>query len=165
MISEKTIEENILKKANQKRLLSEVTIEGGNFTTAYLKERTLQDLFSEPTSSLEDIVAEAQRGREEVQKERELRKEREEREAVQELLKIEDVVEEKVQVEKKETVKKSTVSQVSACYCLLKHIKVTISKFSPIDSVQLTKTTKMNFIWAVLDFQLCQAYVEKVIFL
>ena len=37
LISERTVEENILKKANQKRLLNEVAIEGGNFTTAALK--------------------------------------------------------------------------------------------------------------------------------
>lgn len=38
LISEKTIEENILKKANQKRLLGDVAIEGGNFTTAFFRE-------------------------------------------------------------------------------------------------------------------------------
>ena len=32
-----TVEENILKKANQKRLLVDVSIEGGNFTTAFFK--------------------------------------------------------------------------------------------------------------------------------
>lgn len=32
------MEENILKKANQKRLLGEVAIEGGNFTTAFFKK-------------------------------------------------------------------------------------------------------------------------------
>lgn len=32
-----TIEENILKKANQKRMLGDLAIEGGNFTTAYFK--------------------------------------------------------------------------------------------------------------------------------
>jgi E1A-binding protein p400 len=32
-----TVEENILKKANQKRLLGDLAIEGGNFTTAYFK--------------------------------------------------------------------------------------------------------------------------------
>lgn len=37
LVSEKTIEENILKKANQKRLLGDLAIEGGNFTTAYFK--------------------------------------------------------------------------------------------------------------------------------
>ena len=38
LISEKTIEENILKKANEKRLLGNVAIEGGNFTTAFFKQ-------------------------------------------------------------------------------------------------------------------------------
>ena len=38
LISEKTVEENILKKANQKRLLGNVAIEGGNFTTAFFKQ-------------------------------------------------------------------------------------------------------------------------------
>lgn len=46
LVSEKTIEENILKKANQKRLLGDLAIEGGNFTTAYFKESTIQDLFT-----------------------------------------------------------------------------------------------------------------------
>ncbi|KAK7474437.1 hypothetical protein BaRGS_00034320 [Batillaria attramentaria] len=38
LISEMTVEENILKKANQKRLLGDLAIEGGNFTTAFFKE-------------------------------------------------------------------------------------------------------------------------------
>lgn len=46
LISEKTIEENILKKANQKRLLGDLAIEGGNFTEAYFKNTTIQDLFN-----------------------------------------------------------------------------------------------------------------------
>lgn len=47
LISEKTIEENILKKANQKRLLGDLAIEGGNFTEAYFKNTTtIQDLFT-----------------------------------------------------------------------------------------------------------------------
>ncbi|XP_014224907.1 helicase domino isoform X1 [Trichogramma pretiosum] len=46
LISERTIEENILKKANQKRLLGDLAIEGGNFTTAYFKSSTIQDLFN-----------------------------------------------------------------------------------------------------------------------
>jgi len=37
-VSEKTVEENILKKSNQKRLLGELAIEGGNFTTAHFKK-------------------------------------------------------------------------------------------------------------------------------
>lgn len=39
------MEENILKKANQKRLLGDLAIEGGNFTTAYFKSSTISDLF------------------------------------------------------------------------------------------------------------------------
>lgn len=46
LISEKTVEENILKKANQKRMLGDLAIEGGNFTTAYFKSTTIQDLFN-----------------------------------------------------------------------------------------------------------------------
>lgn len=38
LVSEMTVEENILKKANQKRLLGDVAIEGGNFTTAKLQQ-------------------------------------------------------------------------------------------------------------------------------
>ncbi|XP_039292114.1 helicase domino isoform X2 [Nilaparvata lugens] len=46
LISEKTVEENILKKANQKRMLGDLAIEGGNFTTAYFKSSTIQELFN-----------------------------------------------------------------------------------------------------------------------
>lgn len=46
LVSEKTIEVNILKKANQKRMLSDMAIEGGNFTTTYFKSSTIKDLFS-----------------------------------------------------------------------------------------------------------------------
>ncbi|KAB7496302.1 Helicase domino [Armadillidium nasatum] len=44
LISEKTIEENILKKANQKRLLGDLAIEGGNFTTASLKKNEKENV-------------------------------------------------------------------------------------------------------------------------
>ena len=47
LISEKTVEENILKKANQKRLLADMTIEGGCFTTALLKKHHISELFNE----------------------------------------------------------------------------------------------------------------------
>lgn len=40
-----TVEENILKKANQKRLLGDVAIEGGNFTTAKLQQVSLQPFY------------------------------------------------------------------------------------------------------------------------
>ncbi|XP_054722596.1 helicase domino-like [Uloborus diversus] len=45
LISEKTVEENILKKANQKRILGDLAIEGGNFTTAFFKKNTIHELF------------------------------------------------------------------------------------------------------------------------
>ncbi|XP_055918769.1 helicase domino isoform X2 [Eupeodes corollae] len=45
LVSEKTIEVNILKKANQKRMLSDMAIEGGNFTTTFFKSTTIKDLF------------------------------------------------------------------------------------------------------------------------
>ncbi|XP_060850449.1 helicase domino isoform X3 [Rhopalosiphum padi] len=50
LISEKTIEENILKKANQKRLLGDLAIEGGNFTASFFKSTTIQDLFQVNTT-------------------------------------------------------------------------------------------------------------------
>ena len=34
-----------MKKANQKRLLGDLAIEGGNFTTAFFKKSTVRDLF------------------------------------------------------------------------------------------------------------------------
>ena len=45
LISANTIEENILKKANQKRLLGAVAIEEGNFTTAFFKKDNMADIF------------------------------------------------------------------------------------------------------------------------
>ena len=45
LISSCTIEENILKKANQKRLLGAVAIEEGNFTTAFFKKDNMADIF------------------------------------------------------------------------------------------------------------------------
>lgn len=35
-----------MKKANQKRILSDMAIEGGNFTTAFFKKQTIHDLFA-----------------------------------------------------------------------------------------------------------------------
>lgn len=61
LISEKTIEENILKKANQKRLLGDLAIEGGKFTEAYFKNSTIQDLFNvdqsdDASARLADVI-------------------------------------------------------------------------------------------------------------
>ena len=46
LISDRTIEENILKKAQQKRLLGNIAIEGGNFTAAYFKQDSVKELFN-----------------------------------------------------------------------------------------------------------------------
>ena len=54
LISERTVEENILKKANQKRLLGEMAIEGGNFTTSFFKKQTIHDLFEENTTATKE---------------------------------------------------------------------------------------------------------------
>lgn len=58
MISEKTVEENILKKAKQKRLLGDVAIEGGNFTTAFFKKDTLHDLFGDVDTGAKKMESE-----------------------------------------------------------------------------------------------------------
>ncbi|XP_023242373.1 helicase domino-like, partial [Centruroides sculpturatus] len=55
LISERTVEENILKKANQKRLLGDLAIEGGNFTTAFFKKNTIRDLFGIDLSVSEEV--------------------------------------------------------------------------------------------------------------
>ncbi|KAH9503913.1 hypothetical protein Btru_064133 [Bulinus truncatus] len=72
LVSEMTVEENILKKANQKRLLGDLAIEGGNFTTAFFKEQTITDLFAEP-SGLESLVEDKEKEKEAKQKDREAR--------------------------------------------------------------------------------------------
>merc|ERR1719232_1603837 len=58
LVSERTIEENIIKKANQKRLLGDLAIEGGNFTTAFFKKSTINDLFNDNTAVTEEQLAE-----------------------------------------------------------------------------------------------------------
>merc|ERR1712029_822513 len=57
LVSERSIEENILKKANQKRLLGDLAIEGGNFTTAFFKKSTINDLLNDNTAVTEDQIA------------------------------------------------------------------------------------------------------------
>merc|ERR1712025_928023 len=56
LISERSIEENIVKKANQKRLLGDLAIEGGNFTTAFFKKSTIKDLFDVDQKANENEV-------------------------------------------------------------------------------------------------------------
>jgi superfamily II DNA/RNA helicase len=45
LVSERTVEENILKKANQKKLLGNIAIEGGAFTTDFFRKASLRELF------------------------------------------------------------------------------------------------------------------------
>lgn len=42
LICVSTVEENILKKANQKRMLGDLAIEGGAFTTEFFKQVIIQ---------------------------------------------------------------------------------------------------------------------------
>ncbi|XP_076007895.1 uncharacterized protein srcap [Genypterus blacodes] len=58
LISERTVEENILKKANQKRMLGDMAIEGGNFTTAFFKEQTIRDLFEVNDAEKREVAVE-----------------------------------------------------------------------------------------------------------
>ncbi|CAL1290982.1 unnamed protein product [Larinioides sclopetarius] len=65
LISERTIEENILKKANQKRILGDVAIEGGNFTTAFFKKNSIHELFG-----IETVIHEEEKKIEEIPSEK-----------------------------------------------------------------------------------------------
>ena len=56
LISENTVEENILKKANQKRMLGDVAIEGGNFTTAFFKQVGNSVISKSPQARLKRYV-------------------------------------------------------------------------------------------------------------
>lgn len=62
MVSERTVEENILRKAQQKKLLGDLAIEEGNFTTAFFKDGALRELFGENVkgrgNDLRDMVEE-----------------------------------------------------------------------------------------------------------
>ncbi|XP_075034816.1 uncharacterized protein LOC142097116 isoform X2 [Mixophyes fleayi] len=55
LVSERTVEENILKKAQQKRMLGDMAIEGGNFTTAYFKQHTIRELFDMEDTPRKDV--------------------------------------------------------------------------------------------------------------
>ena len=45
----------LLKKANQKRMLGDLAIEGGNFTTAFFQKQTIQDLFEVDENTLQSV--------------------------------------------------------------------------------------------------------------
>ena len=57
LISKNTVEENILKKANQKRLLGDLTIDGGSFDVNYFKKNNIRDLFDQNVT-MEEFVRE-----------------------------------------------------------------------------------------------------------
>ncbi|CAH2308295.1 helicase SRCAP isoform X1 [Pelobates cultripes] len=59
LVSERTVEENILKKAQQKRMLGDMAIEGGNFTTAYFKQQTIRELFDMEDVSRREVETRA----------------------------------------------------------------------------------------------------------
>ncbi|GME92474.1 unnamed protein product [[Candida] boidinii] len=52
LVSEYTIESNILKKANQKRQLDDVIIQEGDFTTDYFSKLSVKDLLGEPDDAI-----------------------------------------------------------------------------------------------------------------
>ncbi|KAM9411834.1 uncharacterized protein ACWYII_026379 [Salvelinus alpinus] len=58
LISERTVEENILKKANQKRMLGDMAIEGGNFTTAFFRQQTIRELFDVTEGEKKEMIVE-----------------------------------------------------------------------------------------------------------
>jgi len=53
LITEYTIEENILKKANQKRHLDDVIIKGGGFTTDFFKNTDIREIFNATKDQIE----------------------------------------------------------------------------------------------------------------
>lgn len=69
LVSEKTIEVNILKKANQKRMLSDMAIEGGNFTTTFFKSSTIKDLFNDDSAQQNDVLAVSNSSNQQMQEE------------------------------------------------------------------------------------------------
>ncbi|KAF0990036.1 hypothetical protein HZS_8051, partial [Henneguya salminicola] len=54
LVCENTIEENILDRANRKKLLNEIAIENAEFTAKALNESTIKSLFFEKTNIFED---------------------------------------------------------------------------------------------------------------
>ncbi|TVY53475.1 Helicase SWR1 [Lachnellula cervina] len=57
LVSEHTIEANILRKANQKRMLDDVVIQEGDFTTDYFNKMSVQDVIGEESSLLDGDAA------------------------------------------------------------------------------------------------------------
>ena len=59
MISEHTIEANILRKANQKRMLDDVVIQEGEFTTQYFNDVSVKDIVDDESLNDADAAANA----------------------------------------------------------------------------------------------------------
>ena len=57
LVSESTVEENILRKANQKRLLDSVVVQAGNFNTDFFKGDNLKELFGADAPPAKDAAA------------------------------------------------------------------------------------------------------------
>ncbi|KAG9238662.1 putative helicase SWR1 [Amylocarpus encephaloides] len=59
LVSEHTIEANILRKANQKRMLDDVVIQEGEFTTDYFNKTQVEEVVEEETANLDEDAAAA----------------------------------------------------------------------------------------------------------
>jgi len=57
LVSEHTIEANILRKANQKRMLDDVVIQEGDFTTDYFNKISVRDVLGEQSDLLDGDAA------------------------------------------------------------------------------------------------------------
>ena len=57
LVSEHTIEANILRKANQKRMLDDVVIQEGEFTTDYFNKMSVRDVLGEESDLLDGDAA------------------------------------------------------------------------------------------------------------
>lgn len=57
LVSEHTIEANILRKANQKRMLDDVVIQEGEFTTDYFNKMSVHDVLGDDSSLLDGDAA------------------------------------------------------------------------------------------------------------
>lgn len=69
LISEDTIEQNIYRKAQQKRMLGDLAIEDGNFGTSCFKKNAIQELFERNKSPMEvDSVVQVDERNEEISK-------------------------------------------------------------------------------------------------
>lgn len=57
LVSEHTIEANILRKANQKRMLDDVVIQEGEFTTDYFNKMSVQDVLGDDSTLMDGDAA------------------------------------------------------------------------------------------------------------